>query len=104
MKHRKRKYDSEFKKMIVELYRSGRKAVDIAEEFEMNPNNIHRWNNEYESKGDLSFPGHGKTKLTEEQAEIVRLKKALKEAQLERDILKKAVSIFSKKDDKYFNS
>lgn len=104
MKPRKRKYDSEFKKMIVELYRSGRKAVDLAKEFEMNTNNIHRWNSEYESKGELSFPGHGKTKLTEEQAEILRLKKELKEAQLERDILKKAVSIFSKKDDKYFNS
>jgi transposase len=39
--------------------------------------------------------------LTAEQIEIKRLQKELKEAQLERDILKKAVSIFSKKDRKY---
>ena len=104
MKQKKRSYYPEFKNMLVELYKSGRKASDLAEEFEMNPNNIYRWVDEYESKGGKSFPGHGKTKLTQEQAEIARLKKELKEAQLERDILKKAVSIFSKKDDKYFNS
>ena len=39
-----------------------------------------------------------------EQKEIVHLKKELKNAQIERDILKKAVSIFSRSDGKYFNS
>ena len=42
--------------------------------------------------------------MTEEQKEIVRLKKELRDAQIERDILKKAVSIFSKSDGKYSNS
>jgi len=42
--------------------------------------------------------------MTEEQKEIARLKKELRDAQLERDILKKAVSIFSKNDGKYSNS
>ena len=36
--------------------------------------------------------------LTQEQQEIRRLQRALREAQLERDILKKAVSIFSRGD------
>ena len=39
-----------------------------------------------------------------EQREIVRLKKQLREAELERDILKKAISIFSKSDGKSSNS
>jgi transposase len=42
-----------------------------------------------------------KPSLTAEQLEIRRLQKELKEAQLERDILKKAVSLFSKSDGKY---
>jgi len=42
--------------------------------------------------------------MTEEQKEITRLKKELRNAQIERDILKKAVSIFSKNDGKYSNS
>jgi transposase len=41
--------------------------------------------------------------MTEEQKEIARLKKELRDAQLERDILKKTVSIFSKNDCKYSN-
>ncbi|EID72445.1 transposase-like protein [Imtechella halotolerans K1] len=38
--------------------------------------------------------------MTDEEKEIARLKKALKEAELERDILKKAISIFSASDKK----
>jgi len=46
----------------------------------------------------------GNKTMTEEQKEISRLKKELRDAQLERDILKKAVSIFSRSDGKYSNS
>ena len=42
--------------------------------------------------------------MTDEEKEIFRLKKQLKEVQIERDILKKAISIFSKGDDRYTNS
>jgi hypothetical protein len=40
--------------------------------------------------------------LSAEQAERARLKKQLREAEIERDILKKAVSIFFRKDGKFF--
>lgn len=104
MRKPRRSYDAEFKKMIVELYESGKKAAEIAEEYDMNPNNIHRWHNEIKDHGKSSFPGNGNKQLTAEQAEIERLKKELREAELERDILKKAVSIFSKKDTKFSGS
>jgi hypothetical protein len=45
-----------------------------------------------------SFSGHGKPALSPEQAEIAKLRKQLREAEIERDILKKAVSIFSRND------
>ena len=38
--------------------------------------------------------------MTDEEKEIARLKKALKEAELERNILKKAIGIFSVSDKK----
>jgi len=41
--------------------------------------------------------------MTPEQKEIVKLKRELKDTQIERDILKKAISIFSKGDNKYSN-
>ena len=45
--------------------------------------------------GKNSFPGKGNPKLTDEQREIAELKKRLRDAELERDILKKAIAIFS---------
>jgi transposase len=65
---------------------------------------IYRWRREALANLDASFPGQGNKTMTEEQKEIARLKKELRDAQLERDILKKAVSIFSKNDGKYSNS
>jgi transposase len=41
--------------------------------------------------------------MTDEQAEIAQLKKELREAEIEREILKKAISIFSRKDGKPTN-
>ena len=38
-----------------------------------------------------SFLGHGKAKLTDEQREITRLKKDLRDAKMEAEILKKAI-------------
>ncbi len=46
--------------------------------------------------GEGSFPGNGNLKLTAEQEKIHELEKKLKDAELERDILKKAIGIFSK--------
>ncbi len=90
-----KKYENDFKVMIVELLLSGQKAKSISEEYGLNENMIRRWKKEYQERlGDFSK----RQELTAEQKEIRALKKALKDAELERDILKKAVSIFSKKD------
>lgn len=46
--------------------------------------------------GELAFPGHGKISLTPEQKRIRELEKKLKDTEMERDILKKAMAIFSR--------
>jgi transposase len=53
------------------------------------------WRQLKAQSGASSKSTHG---LTEEQKQIRQLQKELKEALLERDILKKAVGIFSKGD------
>lgn len=40
-------------------------------------------------------PGKGNLKLTDEQREIAEFKKRLRDMEIERDILKKAIAIFS---------
>ena len=45
--------------------------------------------------GRTVFPERGNPKLTDEQREIAELKKKLRDVEIERDILKKAIAIFS---------
>lgn len=90
--------------MAVELMDTHKSVHEIAEELGVREDMLYRWRREMLKKGENVFSGQGKKNLTSEEAEIARLKKQLREAELERDILKKAVSIFSKNDGRYSNS
>ncbi len=71
---------------------------ELARELGISPMLLYRWRKEYESEGTLSFPGNGIQALSDEAKELADLKKKLQEAETERDILKKALSIISKSD------
>lgn len=95
-------YEKEFKIMIAELLEAGQSVKSVSEEYGLNESMVRRWRREYLS-GKEAFTGKGVPSLTPEEKEIARLKKELKEVREERDILKKAVSIFSKGDRKNTN-
>lgn len=101
MKRERRQFDKEFKLMAVNLCHTGKTTTQVAEELDIRPDIVRRWKRELERHGEGSFSGYGNANLTSEQKEILRLKRELKEAQTERDILKKAVSIFSRNDGKF---
>ncbi len=46
--------------------------------------------------GNLAFPGNGIEALTPDQKRIRELEKKLKDVEIDREILKKALAIFSK--------
>lgn len=88
-------YTPEFKTMIVELLNSGRSLKEISDEYSLNDSMLSRWKREYTLKsGDFTK----KKELSSEQQELKALRKELRDVTMERDILKKAVSIFSKSD------
>ena len=90
-----KRYNNELKVTIVELLQSGMKAKQISEDYGVAPSLISRWKKDYEAKsGDFSK----KRELTKEEQELKALRKELRDVKMERDILKKAVSIFSKSD------
>jgi transposase len=90
-----KKHDNEFKVMIVELLNSGMKTKQVSEEYNLSLNMIGRWRREYKLKsGDFTK----KKELSVEAQQLKALKKELRNVTMERDILKKAVSIFSKGD------
>ena len=89
------KYDNEFKVMVVELLKAGQTVKNVGAEYSLNDGMIRRWRREFEAKqGDFSK----KKELSSDELEIKRLKKEMADIKMERDILKKAVSIFSKSD------
>lgn len=90
--------------MAVNLCLTGKPTRTVADELGVRRELVSRWKREFDQYQEGSFSGHGNANLTEAQKENMRLKKELREAQLERDILKKAISIFSKGDGRYTNS
>lgn len=94
-----RKYTEEFKLEALELLRSsGQSAAQIERDLGITKGLLLKWRDRYQVKQE-----EGETKLVPSdleaaQAENRRLRRQLAIAEQERDILKKAVSIFSKLD------
>lgn len=100
MKDTRKIYSKEFKEKAVELGNVRGNVQEIARELGIRAELIYRWRMELGNNPSLAFGGKGKKQLTEEQKELARLKKELADVKIERDILKKAVSIFSVSDRK----
>jgi len=76
---------------------SGKSISEIAKDLGISCSMLARWKREQEEYKDNAFPGLGKVRRgTDLEEENRRLKKELALVQEERDILKKAVAIFSK--------
>ena len=91
----RKKYDNDFKVMIAELLLSGISGSQVSREYGLSASMIVRWRREYVAKqGDFSK----KKQVSETEKELRDLNKKLRDVTMERDILKKAVSIFSKND------
>src|SRR5438128_594947 len=92
MMKKMRTYDSEFKLNVVNLCKTtDRSVATISKEMGVASSTIHKWIHAH-SEGS-SFPGKGHVEASQE--ELVALRKELHHVRLERDILKKAVAIFS---------
>jgi transposase len=93
----RKKYTREFKEEAVRLLESsGKNGHEIERDLGIGTGQIYRWRaqlaQEASESGIRAFPGNGKPR-DEELAELRRENKNLRE---ERDILRKAVAIFSR--------
>ena len=88
---KKRRFDRDFKISAVKMVtQEGQKASEVARSLGIHPNQLYNWKKKYSDDGEKAFPGKGH--LTE----LAALRRKLKLVEMERDILKKAVGIFSK--------
>lgn len=85
-----RKYTPEFKADVLRLVSNGESILAVAKKMGISDSIIHAWRAaEKKTKG-----GEKSTSTLEEEVESLR--RQLRQTELERDILKKAVAIFSR--------
>jgi transposase len=88
---KRQRFDRDFKLSTVKMVtEGGHKTSEVARSLGIHPNQIYNWKRKFSDNGEKAFPGKGH--LTE----IAALRRRLRDVEMERDILKKAVGIFSK--------
>lgn len=90
----RRKFCREFKLEAVQsIVDGGKSLAQVSRELAIRRNVLQRWVAQYKAGGALAFPGSGQQQP--EAAELAQLKRELRQVRMERDILKKAIAIFS---------
>jgi transposase len=98
----RRVYSKEFKLEAVELSFSSSKSVkDVALDLGISYQLLCKWRSSYKADKFECFPGKGNLKSSDK--ELYELRKRLEIAEEEREILKKALGIFSLKTPKNTN-
>ena len=94
MPQERRTYSLEFKREALELLASsGKSRHALEQELGLSHGLLKNWKRQAERDGEQAFPGHGKLKAGE--AEVRRLRRENEILRQERDILKKAMAIFT---------
>ena len=100
MDQERRHFTDEFKTEAVALLASsGRPLIQIASELGISPSMLRNWRHRCEGRNAGSMPHRQSAPITpsvsDPAAEISRLRRENERLRMERDILKKAVAIFS---------
>ena len=91
------KYQEQQRERAINLLQEGKSVSDISKSLGISVNTLCTWRRRYQLHGDKAFQGPGiRLPKNEQQEELRRLKKENADLKMERDILKKALSIFSK--------
>lgn len=95
MTQKRKGYDKDFKVNAVKLVLQGGNTMkEVARDLGVNYYSLAKWKEQYEKKGGHAFLGNGRAVYaTEAEKEIAELKKKLRHAEMERDLLKKAMAI-----------
>ena len=92
---KQRKYTKEFKLEALRLYETSHKSItEIEQDLGITPGMMNKWRRRYRAKGEQAFRGKGRQDDT--AAELRRLQREVEVLRQERDILKKAIKLFSR--------
>jgi len=85
----RRQYDEEFKRNALQLIADGRSVTSVSESLGVSKGVLYNWRSKANKTSSNEKP-------SETKEEIQLLRKRLAEVEMERDILKKALGIFSR--------
>lgn len=89
----RREYTEDFKLQMVKLYNSGKPASEIVKEYELTRSAFTNWVQKYNNTGSFKACDN----RTDEEKELIRLKKENQQLRMENDILKQAALIMGRK-------
>jgi transposase len=90
---KRRKYDADFKSEVIKMVASGRSVIEVSQALGIGENVIYRWKKE---QRDTSLDRTKGKKEVDVWQEVDQLRERLRQTEMERDILKKALAIFSR--------
>ena len=88
----RRKYTSKFKtKVVLEVLKERQSVAELAQRFELAPQQIHLWKREFLSKADSVFESKSKSIKSQTEEEKDQLLKSIGQLKVENDFLKNAL-------------
>lgn len=93
MSRKRRVFDEEFKKQMVQLYNNGKPRNELIKEYDLTPSVLASWIRKYNTTGLFK----AKDNRTDEENELIKLRKENKRLMMENDILKQAALIMARK-------
>ena len=89
----RRNYTDEFKQKMVELYNSGKPRAELVREYELTPSALSARIKKFNNTGSFDTDD----KYSDDEKELVRLRKKNQRLKMENDILKQAALIMGRK-------
>lgn len=95
-RRKRRKFTPQFKADAVRLVTDGRKSIaEVTAQFDLTETALREWVKRAQADAGTGPAG---ALTTAERSELIELRKRLKRAEMERDILKKATAFFAKEN------
>jgi transposase len=88
-------YPPDFRQKVVELARAGRRLDDLASEFGLGRQTVRNWVKQV----DLDAGSRSDGLTSAEHEEVARLRKRVRQLEVEREILSKAAAWFARETD-----
>ena len=92
-KRARRSYTKEFKNQIVQLHENGKSRTDILREYDLTSTTFDNWVRRHKATGSFQE----KDQRTDEENELIKLRKENQRLLMENDILKQAALIMGRK-------